>query len=154
MAGKAQKIILTSPLIEAVKAQRCVLFLGAGASKEARNSAGQTPPDANQLRDILAERFFQKAMPNRDVMAVAEMAIVSGFEPACANELQPRTARNARDRSFFIMRPPWQLKVDHTRSWTNLVLWSDFLGRCGRSTHTFDRSVRRQRRPQPLPRRA
>ncbi|MFC7064259.1 hypothetical protein [Brucella rhizosphaerae] len=82
MAAKVAKITLPTSLIEAVKAQRCVLFLGAGASKEARNEKGDTPPDANQLRDILADRFFRKAMLNRDVMAVAEMAITnSGSAP-------------------------------------------------------------------------
>ena len=45
-------------LSEAVKNKRAILFLGAGASKEAKNAAHQTPPDADQLRDILADRFF------------------------------------------------------------------------------------------------
>lgn len=92
-------------LIESVKAQRCVIFLGAGASKEAKNAKGETPPDANQLRDILAKRFFNKEMKNRDVMAVAEMAIAasgsaaqvyeevrrafSEFEPQAAHKLLP-----------------------------------------------------------------
>jgi tetratricopeptide (TPR) repeat protein len=82
VAAKEPKFNLTSNLIEAVKAQRCVLFLGAGASKEARNVEGKKPPDADQLRDILADRFFRKAMPNRDVMAVAEMAIASSGSAA------------------------------------------------------------------------
>jgi len=100
-----QKVTLPDPLIEAVKAQRCVLFLGAGASKEARNAKGEVPPDANQLRDILANKFFGKEMPHRDVMAVAEMAIAIsgssiqvyeevrkafiGFAPGVAHRLVP-----------------------------------------------------------------
>jgi len=87
--AKQTKIVLSNPLIEAVKAQRCVLFLGAGASKEAKNAKDETPPDANQLRDILADRFFGKAMPNRDVMAVAEMAIAnSGSGPQVYEEVR------------------------------------------------------------------
>jgi tetratricopeptide (TPR) repeat protein len=105
VAVKEPKFTLSSTLIEAVKAQRCVLFLGAGASKEARNGDGAKPPDANQLRDILANRFFKKEMPNRDVMAVAEMAIAisgsaaqiyeevrkafTGFAPQTAHRLIP-----------------------------------------------------------------
>lgn len=105
MATSQPKTTLATPLIEAVKAQRCVLFLGAGASKEAKNAAGYKPPDANQLRDILADRFFKKSMPNRDVMAVAEMAIANsgsaaqvydevrkaftGFAPQSAHQLIP-----------------------------------------------------------------
>ncbi|CCF18727.1 Putative cold-shock DNA-binding domain protein [Pseudorhizobium banfieldiae] len=34
------------------------------------------------MRDILAEHFFSKKMPNRDVMAVAEMAIAAGGSSA------------------------------------------------------------------------
>jgi tetratricopeptide (TPR) repeat protein len=90
-------------LADAVKNKRAILFLGAGASKEAKNAAGQTPPDADQLRDILAQRFFGRPMKTRDVMAVAEMAIASsgglglvfhevrqafeGFQPSEAHKL-------------------------------------------------------------------
>ncbi|NTF55017.1 P-loop NTPase [Rhizobium rhizogenes] len=77
MGENRLEFLLSNSLIEAVKSQRCVLFLGAGASKEAQNANGNKPPDANQLRDILAEKFFKKAMPNRDVMGVAEMAIAN-----------------------------------------------------------------------------
>jgi hypothetical protein len=72
-------ITIPAVLVEAVKSKRVIPFLGAGASKESKNAAGKQPPDAEQLRDILALKFFAKQMPNRDVMAVAEMAIsVSG----------------------------------------------------------------------------
>jgi hypothetical protein len=72
-------IELPASLIEAVKSRRVVPFIGAGASKESRNAAGETPPDALQLRDTLAQQFFGKEMKNRDLMAVSEMAIrVSG----------------------------------------------------------------------------
>ena len=90
-------------LADSVKNKRAILFLGAGASKEARNAGGQTPPDADQLRDTLAERFFGQPMKTRDVMAVAEMAIASsggyglvfnavrqafdGFQPSKAHKL-------------------------------------------------------------------
>jgi hypothetical protein len=61
-------------LVEAIKNRRCIIFLGAGASKEAQDPTGQCPPDADQLRDILADHFFNRQIKNRDVMAVAEMA--------------------------------------------------------------------------------
>jgi len=103
MNGRDTKVVIPSPLIEAVKSKRAILFLGAGASKESKNSLGQTPPDADQLRDILAQRFFGVSIKNRDVTAVAEMAIASsggaqhvfetvrqsfeGFEPSKAHKL-------------------------------------------------------------------
>jgi hypothetical protein len=74
---KRETAEIPSLLTEAVKNKRAILFLGAGASREARSADGKTPPDAEQLRDILADRFFGRPMKNRDVMAVAEMAIAS-----------------------------------------------------------------------------
>ena len=73
----APALVLPVPLAEAIKSKRVIAFLGAGASKEFKNAAGKSPPDADQLRDILAQKFFGKPIPNRDVMAVAEMAIAS-----------------------------------------------------------------------------
>ncbi|WP_187335781.1 SIR2 family NAD-dependent protein deacylase [Novosphingopyxis iocasae] len=72
------KIELPLPLIEAVKGSRVIPFLGAGASKEATDSHGARPPNADQLRDALAQQFFGKPIPNRDLMTVAEMAIRNG----------------------------------------------------------------------------
>jgi cold shock CspA family protein len=84
----AVRVQIPTLLADSVKNKRAILFLGAGASKEARNAANQTPPDADQLRDILAERFFGQPMKTRDVMAVAEMAIASsGGAPLVFNEV-------------------------------------------------------------------
>jgi hypothetical protein len=96
-------ISIPEVLVEAVKSKRVIPFLGAGASKESKNSVGKQPPDADQLRDILALKFFGKLIPNRDVMAVSEMAISSaggtglvyeavrqafeGFAPSAAHAL-------------------------------------------------------------------
>jgi tetratricopeptide (TPR) repeat protein/cold shock CspA family protein len=95
-------IKIPAVLVEAVKSKRVIPFLGAGASKESKKAAGKQPPDADQLRDILAQKFFGKPMP-RDVMAVAEMAIAvaggsglvyeavrqafDGFQPSPAHNL-------------------------------------------------------------------
>jgi hypothetical protein len=97
------RVQLPTLLVDSVTNKRAILFLGAGASKEAKNAAGQTPPDADQLRDILAQRFFGQPMKTRDVMAVAEMAIANsggsglvfnavrqafeGFQPSKAHRL-------------------------------------------------------------------
>jgi hypothetical protein len=70
-------ISIPEVLVEAVKSKRVIPFLGAGTATESKNSAGKQPPDADQLRDILALKFFGKLIPNRDVMAVSEMAISS-----------------------------------------------------------------------------
>src|ERR1700733_11324049 len=103
MSKHAPAIALPNILTEAIKSKRAIVFLGAGASKEARNASGRSPPDANQLRDILAQKFFGRSINNRDVMSVAEMAISSsggsslafeavraafdGFQPSKAHRL-------------------------------------------------------------------
>jgi tetratricopeptide (TPR) repeat protein len=74
----SKKIEIPFLLSEAVKNGRAILFLGAGASKECRNTRGDTPPNAEQLRDVLSTKYLGKLMPKRDVMSVAEMAIENG----------------------------------------------------------------------------
>ena len=66
---------LPAALVEAVRSQRAILFLGAGASAEAVGPGGRTTPTSSELRDTLAQKFFHKAMPQHDLMMVAEMAI-------------------------------------------------------------------------------
>ncbi|MGH7121971.1 MAG: SIR2 family protein, partial [Acetobacteraceae bacterium] len=73
-----KKIEIPFLLQEAVRNGRAILFLGAGASKECRNAAGKSPPDGEQLRDLLAKTYFGRSMANRPLMTVAEMAIESG----------------------------------------------------------------------------
>src|ERR1700720_4020816 len=75
---KSRKIDIPFLLQEAVKNDRAILFLGAGASKECKNSLGGTPPNADQLRDILSQKYMGKLMPKRTLMSVAEMAIANG----------------------------------------------------------------------------
>jgi tetratricopeptide (TPR) repeat protein len=76
--SKNAKIEIPFLLSEAVKSGRAILFLGAGASKECKNANGDTPPNGDQLRDIISKKYFGKLMPNRTLAAVAEMAIESG----------------------------------------------------------------------------
>ncbi len=99
---KKQSLSLPHTLLEAVKDKRAVLIFGAGASKECLNKAGQKPPDGNQMRDLLAEKFLGTQNETRDLMTVAEMAIsngvgepqvfeevsrmVSGFSPSAAHK--------------------------------------------------------------------
>ena len=61
------KLELPNSLIESVKNRRAIPFLGAGSSKEARDKNGRMPPDADQLRDILANKYFGREIENRDL---------------------------------------------------------------------------------------
>lgn len=86
MSGKKSELPHT--LIEAVKDGRAVVVLGAGASMECLNSAGQRPPSGEQLRDLLAKKFLGREKETRDLAMVAEMAISSGVgEPLVFEEV-------------------------------------------------------------------
>lgn len=88
MPKTKKPIELPHLLTEAVKDKRVVLVFGAGASKEAVNDAGQRPPDGNQMRDKLAEKYLGTKDETRDLMTVAEMAITNGAgEPQVFDEI-------------------------------------------------------------------
>ncbi len=72
---KSAIIELPFTLTDAVKSGRVILFLGSGASKECLNANGERPPNGDELKTLLANKFFGKPMNNRSLMTVAEMAI-------------------------------------------------------------------------------
>jgi tetratricopeptide (TPR) repeat protein len=71
----AASIELPFTLVDAVKSGRVILFLGSGASKECVNSEGKRPPNGDELKTMLATKFFGKPMDKRSLMTIAEMAI-------------------------------------------------------------------------------
>lgn len=66
---------LPATLLESVRAQRVVLFLGAGASLECKDSSGQRPPTGEGLRDLLTLKFLGRLLPKHDLMSAAELCI-------------------------------------------------------------------------------
>ena len=95
---------LPTPLIHQIRKGQVVLVLGAGASYGARCTDGSSPPDANQLRNRIVERFLSAADVQHPLMWAVELAIsetdsatVQGFiaehfegiEPAPYHELIP-----------------------------------------------------------------
>ena len=106
-AKQAIQAALAPPpgLVEAVKNKRVVLFLGAGASMEARGVRAAKPPSADQLRADLGRRFLGDPFDGYDLMSVADMAIrqagqsvvfeaiktiLDPFQPSEAHLLMPR----------------------------------------------------------------
>ncbi len=100
MAGKSAKKSVTIPsaLVESMKAQRVVLFLGAGASMEAG------APSGDAMRADVGKSFLGSEMAGYDLMSVAEMALkahgnsvvfehlrtmLASYEPSDAHKLLP-----------------------------------------------------------------
>lgn len=82
-----------------------MLFLGAGASRGARNARGEEPPTGHELATRIRERFLGAAFPEMPLANLAEVAIneaglgnvqefiakeLEGFEPAAHHRLLPR----------------------------------------------------------------
>lgn len=62
-------------LIEKIKDGNVILFLGAGASFDAKHPQGEQPPTGNQLANLIAEKFLGKEYLNCDLQYVSELAI-------------------------------------------------------------------------------
>lgn len=103
----ATETLLTLPpgFVQAVQNKRVVMFLGAGASMEARGINNSRPPSGAALRESLAIKFFGDPMEGYDLMSVADMAIaihgqgvvfehvravLDPFQPSPAHLLLPR----------------------------------------------------------------
>ena len=61
-------------LINAIKEQRAVLFLGAGASRDAKHPDGDKIPQGAQLGDLICAKFLGGELLERPLSSVAAMA--------------------------------------------------------------------------------
>ena len=61
-------------LLGAIKEQRAVLFLGAGASRNAKHPKGDQIPDGDRLRDLICDKFLGGKLKHKPLVAVAAMA--------------------------------------------------------------------------------
>ena len=67
-------VTIPAPLVEAVRSSRVILFLGSGASMEAKSENGMQPPSAKQLAADLGKHFLGQDLSDFGLMQVAEMA--------------------------------------------------------------------------------
>jgi hypothetical protein len=62
-------------LLDQIRNAQVVLFLGAGASRDALHKEHKQPPIGQQLADLLADKFLGKEFKGRPLAQVAELAI-------------------------------------------------------------------------------
>jgi hypothetical protein len=67
-------LILPQALIDAVKDQRAVLFLGSGASHGATHPNSEKIPLGDDLRNIICDKYFGGSLKTKPLTAVAAMA--------------------------------------------------------------------------------
>jgi hypothetical protein len=65
---------LSATLLGAVREQRAILFLGAGASHGAKGPPGQNIPQGDALRDKLCDKFLGGDLKDKPLLAVASIA--------------------------------------------------------------------------------
>ena len=73
--GRSQKVKLPQNLVDAVREQRAVLFLGSGASLGSRNASGNVMPGAKSLTKALSDTFLSSRSAKEDLMVAAELAM-------------------------------------------------------------------------------
>ena len=61
-------------LTEAIKEERAVLFLGAGASQNAKHPGGDRIPQGDHLRDLICDKFLGGKLKQKSLTSVAAMA--------------------------------------------------------------------------------
>jgi hypothetical protein len=103
----AMSIVLAPGLVSAVREERAILFLGAGASVGALHSKHLAIPDAEKLKDFLCDKFLGGELKKRSLPSVASYAIngagileiqsaiaslLSQFDPADFHKLIPPSA--------------------------------------------------------------
>ena len=98
------RVELPEVLVTAVKTQRAILFLGAGASREGKDSEGHSTPAADELRTMLCQKFLGRDLEGYSLMTAAEMLyaqvgitkvleyvgeILRKFEPGASHKILP-----------------------------------------------------------------
>ncbi len=98
-------LALPNSLIDAVKDQRAVLFLGAGASKGAKHPKNESLPLGDRLRDLISDKFLGGALKEKSLTFIAAMAaneiglthlqkyifdLFDPFQPADFHKLMPQ----------------------------------------------------------------
>lgn len=67
-------VAIPPALIDAIKEQRAVLFLGAGSSMNAKHPRGDQIPQGDQLRNLICDKFLGGNLKEKPLNAVAAIA--------------------------------------------------------------------------------
>ena len=78
LAQHGTLVTIPPALSDAIKEQRVVLFLGAGASHDAKHPTGAQMPQVAQLRNLICDKFLGGKLKEKPLHAVAAMAANEG----------------------------------------------------------------------------
>ncbi|MDE0158605.1 MAG: SIR2 family protein [Candidatus Dadabacteria bacterium] len=105
-------IDIPASLKDAVKEQRAVLFLGAGASRNAKHPEGDQIPQGDSLRKLICQKFLGGELMQKPLNAVAAMAAneagLAEFQSYISNLFMPF---EPADFHFLIPKFRWRAIV-------------------------------------------
>src|SRR5687767_4871422 len=113
--------MLTPWLTDNIRNGDAILFFGAGAVKGAVGPGGELPPDGNQLRDRLADKFLGGSHKDKPLARVAEyskneasLRVVQGFIKTLFDPIQPPAhfARIPTFRWFALVTTNYDLSLE------------------------------------------
>ncbi len=99
---------------------RAILFLGAGASKGAKNSKGEEPPLAKELSKNLADTFLGGQHNDKDLAVIAELSICESN----INDVQNHIANILSDfkpAPFHLLVPKFQWRAIFTLNYDRII---------------------------------
>ena len=111
---------LPTNLVQQVRQGRVVLFLGAGASRDARTRDGKEAPLGDDLRDLIAQRFLTDSYRSESLAWVAGLAISA----ASLFEVQDFIAdqfRDLRPADFHLLIPTFRWRGIATTNFDRVV---------------------------------
>lgn len=111
---------LPSFLVDEVFAGRVVLCLGAGASVGATTAAGAPPPDANQLRNLLSEKYLGGKFKTEPLAYVAELAI-SEHNIVDVQDFIADQYRDLEPAAFHGLLPTFRWRAIYTTNFDTLL---------------------------------
>ena len=135
---------LPPTLIEAVRSGRVVLFLGAGASLEAKDAERHAAPSTSKLAQEIALKFLGKKLEKFDLQTISEMAAQSVTSSVVFEYIRDRL-RKLEPSKAHMMIPSFQWHTIATTNYDTLIEDS-----YGRSTHSPQELVRFVKDGEPI----
>jgi SIR2-like domain len=74
-SARCYMVDIPTNLLDALRSKKVVLFLGAGASLNARHPEGHQIPTSNDLRDIISNQFLASELKDRSLAEIVEYAV-------------------------------------------------------------------------------
>ena len=97
---------ISTILLDQIRNGQVVLFLGAGASRDALHKENKQPPIGQQLADLLAEKFLGTEFRGRPLAQVAELATVRTDAPYVYRRMRGRHQADVLDGNQALSTRP------------------------------------------------